>query len=190
MSRQWTSFVRAAILLGSTFGLMGASCPPTTPVVRPAGDEGSARWAWAIAQPSVAAFAPDAELRQVLGAAIMPDGRLPANKGDWSFVTYSASRSTTFQVTVNYNNTTNTDQRAEAAPGPGIVRPLPADWANSTTVFQATNGHRDASATMANLAVLNVASYTKAPGQATWGINFDAGANQLVSVSGTYIGNE
>jgi hypothetical protein len=34
----------------------------------------------------------------------------------------------------------------------------------------------------------DTSSYTGVPNQAVWGINFDAGDNQLVKPDGTYIG--
>src|SRR5262245_54135262 len=180
-----------AIGLVFALALIGANagCPPTTITPRPPGTDGSARWAFAIAQPKIAAIAPDAELRTVIGAFISLDGRLPANTGDWSFVAWSPTHST-IQVTVNANATTSTTQRNDAAPGPGIEKPLSAAWADSIQVFAATNGKRDPGATIANLVVLNLASYSKAPNKAVWGINFNAGANQLVAVDGTYIGPE
>jgi hypothetical protein len=172
----------ALVVVGAMTG-----CPMPTP--RPAGSDGSARWAFGIAQPVIAAFAGDAEVRTILGTTVSVDGRLPANTGSWSFVAWSPTRST-IQVTVNANGTTSSSQRTDLAPGPGIQHPLPAGWADSIPVFSATNGKRDAAARVANLVVLNLASYSQAPGRAVWGINFDAGPNQLVAADGTYIGPE
>jgi hypothetical protein len=124
-----------------------------------------------------------------LGATVGLDGRLPSNTGSWSFVAWSPTRST-IQVTVSANGTTSSAQRNDPAPGPGIQVPLPAGWADSPQVLAATSGKRAAGATVANLIVLNVTSYTQAPGAAVWGINFDAGPNQLVAVGGAYIGPE
>lgn len=134
-------------------------------------------------------MAADAELRSILGAVVNLDGRIPSNGGDWSFVAWSPTHST-IQVTVNANGTTSPSQRNDAAPGPGIQVPLPANWADSIAVFAATNGKRDPGATIANLVVLNVASYSQASGKAVWGINFNAGQNQLVAADGSYIGPE
>lgn len=173
-------FALALALVGTMAG-----CPTPTP--RPSGSDGSARWAFGIAQPEITAFAADAEVRTITGAVVNLDGRLPANTGSWSFVAWSPTRST-IQVTVAANGTTSTSLRADAAPGPGIQRPLPLTWADSLQVFAATTGKRNASASIANLVVLNVASYSQAPNAAVWGINFDAPPNQLVAVNGTYIG--
>jgi hypothetical protein len=177
--------------LGLALAIIGASagCPPTTITPRPTGTDGSARWAFAIAQPRIAAFAGDAELRTIIGATVRLDGRIPANTGTWSFVAWSPTHST-IQVTVDANGVASTTTRTEAAPGPGIQVPLPASWADSIQVFAATNGHRDPGASIANLVVLNLASYSQAPHKATWGINFNAGQNQLVAVDGSYIGPE
>jgi hypothetical protein len=164
-----------------------AGCPMPTP--RPAGSDGTSRWAFGIAQPVIAAFAADAQVRTILGNTVGLDGRLPSNTGAWSFVAWSPTRST-IQVTVNANGTTSSSQRTDAAPGPGIQVPLTAAWADSPQVLAATSGKRAAGATVANLIVLNVASYASAPNTAVWGINFDAGPNQLVAATGGYIGPE
>lgn len=170
------------------FLALGASCPP--PVPRPVGDTtGGARWAFAIAQPSITAFAADAELRTILGGPVGVDGRLPSNVGSWSFVAWSPTHST-IQVNVSFNGVASSSTRTEAAPGPGVQRPIPSDWADSIAVFTATDGKRLATATVANLVALNAASYAQAPNKATWAINFNAGPNLLVSAEGAYIGPE
>ena len=174
-----------AVVLLSTF--TGCKNPQTRP--GPAFD-GSAQWAWNIAQPMVAAFSSDAQIYNILGATIFPDGRLPANTGDWSFVTWSASNHQQFQVTVNFDGTaTSSTTNVATTPGVGGT-PVPAGWANSIVVFQATVGHRASGVTIANLVVLNEASYPTAPGPNVWGINFDVSPNQLVRWDGTYLGTE
>jgi hypothetical protein len=174
----------ALAALAALASLAIAGCPKPSP--RPPGTDGTARWAFGIAQPKIAAFAPDAELRTIAGAPVSLDGRLPANTGSWSFVAWSPTRST-IQVIVNADGTTSSSQRTDLAPGPGIQQPLPAGWADSGQVFAATSGKRDPAARLANLVVLNVASYTQAPGKAVWAISFDAGPNQLVAVDGAYL---
>ncbi|TMQ15543.1 MAG: hypothetical protein E6J90_07740 [Deltaproteobacteria bacterium] len=179
------TLVAALAILG-----VAAGCPvPMTITPRPPGTDGSARWAFGIAQPRIAAIAGDAELRTIIGSSVTLDGRLPANTGSWSFVAWSPTRST-IQVTVSFDGTTSAAQRNEAAPGPGIQVPMPASWADSIQVYAATSGHRGAGATFAQLAMLNVVSYAQTPGKATWGINFNAPPNQLVALDGTYIGPE
>jgi len=177
------------LVLGLLVVAATAGCPPTVVTPRPPGTDGSARWAFAIAQPVIAGIAGDAQLRSIIGASVSLDGRLPANTGNWSFVAWSPTHST-IQVTVSANGTSSTSQRNDAAPGPGIEVPLAANWADSIQVFAATNGHRDAGASSATLVVLNMASYSQAPGKAVWGIAFNAGANQLIAVNGAYIGPE
>ena len=176
------------VALALAVAAVTTGCPPNPNIPRPPGTDGGAKWAFAIAEPVIHGFAADAELRTIIGAAVNLDGRLPSNGGSWSFTAWSPTRST-IQVTVAANGTTSTTQRNEAAPGPGIQVPLPA-WVDSIAVFAATNGHRDAGASIAQLVVLNLASYSKAPGKATWGMNFNAGQNQLVAANGTYIGTE
>jgi hypothetical protein len=41
---------------------------------------------------------------------------------------------------------------------------------------------------VASLVVFNTTSFPTAPNQAVWGLSFNAGANQLVSATGNYIG--
>ena len=168
---------------------LGCPLPAPSPIPRPPGTDGSARWAFAIAQPQIAAFAPDVELRTIAGFTVNLDGRLPSNTGSWGFVAWSPSRST-IQVNVRFDGTTSSAQRTEPAPGPGIEHPLPAGWADSIAVFAATNGKRDPAARIANLVVCNIASYRQAPGRAVWGISFDVPPNQLVSFDGSYLGPE
>jgi hypothetical protein len=175
--------------LGFALALATGGCPlpAPAPISRGPGSDGSARWAFAIARPEIAAFAADAELRTIYGFTVNLDGRLPANTGSWSFVAWSPTRST-IQVIVKADGTASSSQRTDAAPGPGIQRPLPVNWADSIQVFAVTNGRRDPAARLANLVVLNVASYSQAPNRAVWGISFDVPPNQLVTFDGTYIG--
>jgi len=177
------------LALAFALALASAGCPlpAPAPIPRGPGTEGSARWAFAIARPEIVAFAADAEVRTISGIMVNLDGRLFANTGVWSFVAWSPTRST-IQVTVKADGTASSSQRTDAAPGPGIQRPLPANWADSIPVFAATSGRRDPAARLANLVVLNVASYAQAPNRAVWGISFDAPPNQLVTFDGTYIG--
>jgi hypothetical protein len=188
-ARTFTTGIRRFGISALALVVIGAlaGCPMPTP--RPPGTDGTSRWAFGIAQPVIAAFAADAEVRTILGTTVRLDGRLPANTGAWSFVAWSPTAST-IQVTVDANGTTSTSKRTDAAPGPGIQRPLPASWADSPQVLAATNGKRAAGATIANLIVLNTTSYAQAPASAVWGISFDAGPNQLVAVGGAYIGPE
>lgn len=150
---------------------------------------GSAHWARDIAQPLINGFASDAKLYTVLGALVYSDGRLPANVGTWSFVAWSPSRQEEFQVTVSYDGSTSTGTRAQTSAPSSNGQPIPAGWANSTVIFDATTPSRDPSATVANLAVFNIATQ-KYP--YIWGINFDKGtpSNHYVNWDDTYLGTE
>lgn len=162
------------------------ACP--TPQARPGpAYDGSAHWALGIAQPLITPFAPDAQLYSVLRARIYPDGRLPSNVGDWSFIAWSASRQQEIQVTVNYDGTTHATIRSQTtAPGSGLL--VPAAWANSTAIFQATIPHRP-SVGEAQLVAVNMSRYNHlAWNQPVWSIHFDQGPNQLVKWDGTYLG--
>ena len=164
-----------------------ASMPTPVPRSGPI-EHGSARWGYAIAQPSIAAFAPDAQLYTILGGFVYRAGRLPSNTGDWSFVAWSTSLKQTFQVTVKFDGTFFTTTRNEATPPSQNGQPLPQSWADSTEVFAVAAPHLTCGVTHAQLAVLNVASYAQAPNQPAWGINFNVGQNQLVKWDGIYVG--
>ena len=151
--------------------------------------QGSARWAYAIAQPSIAGFPPDVQLYTIIGGFVYRDGRLPSNTGDWSVVTWSPSLKQVFQVTVKFDGTFFTTTRNENAPPSQNGQPLPQGWADSTDVFAVVAPHLGCGGiSHAQVAVLNVASYAEAPNQPVWGINFNVGQNQLVKWDGTYVG--
>src|SRR5215510_13059639 len=116
--------MRVRVLLWLFALLVCGACKKLEP--RP-GDEhdGSARWAMELAQPSMARWSADAEVREMLGASVGLDGRLAANGGAWSVVAYSPSRGETLQALVQYDSKVSTTTRAEAAPGPGVVQPQP-----------------------------------------------------------------
>jgi len=155
--------------LGLALAIIGANagCPPITITPRPAGTTAAlagrspSRSPRSPPSPATPSFAPSSAPPYRL------DGRIPANTGSWSFVAWSPTHST-IQVTVDANGAASTTTRTEAAPGPGIQVPLPASWADSIQVFAATNGHRDPGASIANLVVLNLASYSQAPHKAVW----------------------
>ena len=172
-------------LLSAFFVFMGSNCNQPAPVTRPGSPyDGSAFWTRDLAQPLIANFAADAQLYNVMGAQVMVDGRLPANLGNWSIVAWSATRQEEFQVIVRNDGTTTTSTRQQATAPGANNQPIPAGWVNSTVIFSATAGHRDPGASMATLAVFNIATYTRA----AWGLNFNAGENQYVNWDGTYIG--
>lgn len=165
--------------------LLGSNCNQPSPQPRPANPyDGSAYWARDIAQPLIASFAADAQIYNVMGAQVMVDGRLPANLGNWSIVAWSPSQQQEFQVIVKNDGTASTTTRQQASAPGANNQPVPAGWVNSTTIFSATNGHRNPGASLATLAVFNIATYSRA----MWGINFNAGENQYVNWDGTYIG--
>lgn len=170
--------------------LLGCNPGPETPRGGPAFD-GSARWAFNIAQPRISGFAADAQLYHVQGAMMMKDGRLFANQGNWGFVTWSPTQNQIFSVTVDYNGAVTTSTRAATSPPASASGlPLPATWANSTDAFAVVAPHLSGSVSKAQLVVLNLVSYSQAPHQAVWAINFDVPPNQLVRWDGTYIGHQ
>lgn len=166
----------------SPFLLTYATCNEA-PIKRPgAAFEGSAFWARDIAQPAITSFAADAQLYSVLGAIIYNDGRLPSNKGDWSFVAWSASLQKQKQVTVNFDGTITESIRDATSGAPSGKPPLPAGWVNSTTIFGAIAPH--VNFTTATLVTFNF-SESSVPG--VWAINTPSG-NHYVQANGNYIG--
>jgi len=168
-------------------GSLAVGCTTVSPSPRFT-DDGTAHWALNIAQPLITAFAADAQLYEVLGADVGRDGRLPTNTGTWSFVTWSLSRTTTFQVTIKHDGTTSTSTRSEPSPASQLGQPVPLGWVDSLSVFAVVAPYLACAVTRAQLVAFNVASYAEAPSQSAWSINFDAGQNQLVKWDGTYIG--
>lgn len=147
--------------------------------------DGGARWAWDIAKTAAAG---DAELYALLGSSVAPDGRLPANIGSWSFITWSASTHETRQITVRPSGTLSTTMRSDATAPSGTGDPLPATWADSKAVFATATPHLPCGVTIANVASLNMVIYPEAPDDAAWAIDFDVGANQIVAWDGAYVG--
>src|SRR5215216_6059313 len=94
----------------------GCTCQKGT--VRPGPPfDGSAKWAVGLAQPRIAAFASDADVRTIVGARIAPDGRLFANVGSWGVVAFSPSHQQTIQV--NVSATGALTEQVSAATGAG-----------------------------------------------------------------------
>jgi hypothetical protein len=164
-----------------------AGCPNPVPAVpRPPGaDDGSAKWAIAQAHNALAACAADIEVRAILGARVAMNGRLFTNVGTWSVVGWSPSQQQTCQVNVSFDGTTSTTQRAEAAPGPGVQRPMPLGE-NSTAIF-ADMATREVSASEATLVLFNESTFPGHPGEAVWAIN--ANHNYWYSSAGAFLGN-
>jgi len=170
-------------------GVQGCNCE--APVFRTGTDfDGSAKWALQKAQPTINNFASDAQLYSILGAVVWKDGRLPANTGSWSFVTWSASLKKKFQITVDSQGSISTSTTDSPNPPPtGSGSPIPAGWVNSTVVFDAIPSQEITDNT-ATLLVFNVTNYPQATDTAIWGINFTGGKNPLVKWDGQYIGTQ
>jgi hypothetical protein len=176
--------------LAAVFCIAICNCTTVSPQPRTGGafGDGSAKWALKIAEPLITAFAADVNLYEVFGADVGLDGRLPSNTGDWSFVAWSPTKQTSFQVTVKFDGSTSTTTRNEPSPPSFNGQAVPAGWVDSVDAFAIVAPYLACAATRAQVAVLNVASYAEAPNQSAWAINFDAGQNQLVKWDGTYIG--
>ena len=167
----------------------GCDCPP--PEQRPGSSyDGSVHWALDAAQPVIHSFASDAEIYQVLGAVVWNDGRLPANSGSWSFVSWSPSRREICQVTVNWlGNARERVRESVDPPRTGSGGPIPSAWVNSTAVFSGIPSN-EVTASFAQLVVFNLNNHDEAPNAAVWGINFAGGNNPLVRWDGVYVGNQ
>jgi hypothetical protein len=161
-------------------GLSGCQCDKGQVRPGPVFD-GSARWAVDLAQPRITAFAPDAELRSILGARVAADGRLFANVGSWSVIAFSQSRQEKIQVTVSATGALT--ESVSAATGAGIQVPLPPGWINSPEMFNLARQHVPAF-NEATLVTFNFTDFGgDLAGKATWAIN-TPGGNVLVSFDG------
>jgi hypothetical protein len=161
------------------------------PEVRPGAQfDGSIYWALQIAQPKINTWASDAQIYSILGAAIWKDGRLPANTGTWSFVCWSVSLKKIYQITIDNNGDPSTSIREQLTPpSTASGTPLPAGWVNSTVIF-AVIPAAEITKNYATLVAFNSASYSQAPNEAVWGINYAGGRNPLVRWNGEYIGTQ
>jgi len=161
--------------------LWGGACPRGQ--VRP-GDslDGSARWAVTLAGHRITSFAPDSQLRTIVGARIAADGRVFANVGSWSIVAYSASRHQKIEVIVAANGALT--ESVSASTGEGIQTPVPASWINSIEVFARARG-RVPAFQEATLVTFNLTDFgAELAGKATWAVN-TPGGNVLVLFDGS-----
>jgi hypothetical protein len=170
----WGLFVVSAIF-------WGAACPPGQ--VRPGPTrDGSARWAVDLAQPRITAFAPDAQVRTIVGARIASDGRVFANVGSWSVAAYSESRHEKLEVIVSANGALS--ESVSAATDVGVQVPLPASWINSTDVFARVRALVPAFEEAA-LVTFNLTDFgAELAHKATWAVN-TPGGNVLVLFDGS-----
>ncbi len=113
---------------------------PEGPKARPAGTDGSARWAFDVASPRAkTVLAPDAIVVEITGEDVMPDGRLAANRGKWtlSFSSFTAAQRVPVAVDYLRNVTVGT------AVAPGVIRALgapPGTFPDSTNIFASSVG--------------------------------------------------
>ena len=178
----------SAVILGSCLLLMSLlSCKEPVERFGPIYD-GSAMWALEKAQPVINGFASDSKIYSILGAMIMKSGRLPANTGTWSFISWSPSLEQECQVTIDcQGNATKSIRASENPPHSASGGVLPEGWVNSLMVFSSIPSDQT-SANYATLVVFNFTNFSQAPNLAVWGINFGGGRNQLVKWDGQYLG--
>ncbi len=151
------------------------------------GSDGSAHWALNIAQPLISSFSQDAQLYVVTGAVVQTDGRLFADAGSWSFMTWSATLQKTHTVTVNHDASTTTKTK-DAPTAPGRGQPIPTGWMNSQAIFQVAKPHVNAAPRQVTMTLLNWDDYPEAPGQAVWGLVYSSpGGTHKVTWDGTYL---
>lgn len=189
LERDWKWWFFAAMFLLLSGANAQTCCnPPVTGIPRTGGGtDGSAQWALAIAQPKLQGCAPDIELRMVIGVRVASNGRLFTNVGSWGIVGYSPSLQQDCQVNVSFDGTSTVQTRANAAPGPGVVKPLPPTFADSTVIFAAAVARGGAGAE-STLTMLNHVEYTGHPGKSAWAVNF-SNANYWFDASGNFLGN-
>lgn len=150
--------------------------------------DGSAKWAFGKAQPVINTFANDSKVYSILGSMIMKSGRLPANTGAWSFVSWSPSLKKECQVNIDYQGkATKSIKDLELPPNTASGGPLPVGWVNSDIIFSSIPGS-EVSSSYATLVVFNFTNFPQAPNLAVWGISFSNGGNQLVRWDGYYLG--
>lgn len=163
-----------------------SSCRPLE--ARPGPEfDGSAQWAFDLAQPHIANFASDAHLYVIAGARVQTDGRLPANVGSWSFIVWSSSLQQKMQVTVNHAGTVETETEDRGEP-PGRGQPMPVNWLNSPAIFQAAWPHVNDAPKEVLIVLVNWSDYPEAPGQAVWALSYsNPGGNHRVRWDGVYL---
>ncbi len=162
-----------AALLGFMLSIALVSCGPVTVVQAPtparrtgSSSDGSARWAFDLARERVEAkgFDADNELYVIEGALIWNDGRLPADRGSWHFWFWNESQHLKLEIEVRYDGEilANTETKPQSPAG----RPaMPANWADSTAIFQAAPAF---SSNVVDSAMTNLANWPAEPKGAFW----------------------
>src|SRR5262249_18013630 len=146
------------------------------------GRDGSARWAVKLAKQRIASFAPDSQLRTIVGARIASDGRVLANVGSWTIVAHSASRRQKLEGAVAANGALT--ESVSASRSEGIQTPLPASWLNSIEVFERVR-RRVPAFDEAALVTFNLTDFGgELAHKATWAVN-TPGGNVLVLFDGS-----
>lgn len=164
-----------AALMALLLSMVLASCdyvtvvPPSTPAPRAgSSSEGSARWAFDLAREKIEAegFNADSELYVIQGATVWNDGRLPANRGSWQFVFWSQARQLDLEIEVSYDAEIRANTESKTSP-PTSRPPMPADWRDSITIFQAAPAF---SSSVVDGALTNLAAWPAEPGAAFWAV--------------------
>jgi len=193
-----TRSLSTATLLGILLSVVLVSCdyievvPAPTPAPRAgSSSEGSARWAFDLARERVEAegFDADSELYLIDAATVWDDGRLPANRGRWRFTFWSESRQLELEIEVRHDGEIGayTESRADS---PASRAPMPANWVDSTTIFQAAPGF---SSDVVDAAITNLSDWPAEPGGAFWAIGCMLTQDcpvYYVRWDGVYLGNE
>lgn len=153
---------------------------PNSP--RPGPDfEGSAQWAYKIAQNIIGNFSSDAELYGIVGEKVFRDGRLSENIGSWSFILWSPSEKKILEVTVDEKGVATNTTRNEVSPTPPVEQPIHSGWVNSTDIFKTATKYmpHQIGVTFAYSAALNIGNDPNAPDEAVWNVNFKKNSSRL-----------
>lgn len=131
---------------------------------------GAARWAEAVVQQRVAAWARDAQLCQVLGIGVGIDGWLPDRGGTWQLTYWSPQKTSVMQVSVDTEGKVRAQEKGEA---PQSGHSVPALWSDSPKAWAATRSHQKGEPLSTFDAELALdADREHFPGQCVWRIRF------------------
>ncbi|HZM14797.1 MAG TPA: hypothetical protein VFE28_02240 [Candidatus Krumholzibacteria bacterium] len=161
----WVRAVAALALLV----LLLVACAPVLPERSKPG--GAARWAQALATDAAVRWARDALLCRVTGNGVGNEGWLPDRGGSWILTYRSAASGKGLDVSVDTDGTVQTAAVPDSMAA--RLRPLPAEWDDSSRIWAATGPHQQGVPLNTFEALLAYdAEPERYPGQLVWRIRF------------------